>query len=1827
MDGLLTFLFGSALVVGFFWAVGEAVRRTVLFFIRGPGAASQPTRVGGDNEGQLLRMLFRELHGLDLLREKVRSLATAEQMPESTASRLEGALAGRRRALYTRVLAMEDSNLLASSRKNEVMRDLLSELYAGGRLLLDDYRCLQRLLDEEAIRGSATAMPRAARQEREAGPVIPPAPAVPPSPPDAVPELSPESVNALRQELAGADPAAAGGTQPLTRTATGVRGAETEDDESGEDQEILILEEKSAIDDDRSVLEADQPEELTPEPEEAEEELPRESVLATFLRETNLRWIEVVSGLCILIAMAIGVSVLAQQWESIPPFAKFMLGAGVSVTLLALAPLASSRAGLAGTGIALATLGLLSLPIVGVAARALLGDSWFFWPLTALSVAWAGVLARPAARIALGHDGPVFAWTYVAAAFASAFAWPEGGGYLHLLFTLICFDTVLRSVGEAQALPLALVYLYSSLAALPAYHGFSGAEGVPGGVIGVYVELAGAYLAVWTLRLESSQERRAVVLIGAATAAVIGMLAAAGGGLQGNPHLLAAAALAIPCMAVQAWRTRQAVAVWVATLGASVAYVSLIQLVAPENGSNGLYYLPFVALMARAGAWLRATESAEMAWPLFTAAGAFGGYILAEGVARPQHGRFSLSISAAAAAAAAVRWPLRELVFCAGSLATVATLLALYPGSADAGFFRTAGMTLTGIALAYAALAHALRGWSATVATNVSWTGDAPEEVRERPAEASLDWRAPRASLTGEHPLATLAAVLLILAIPLLPFILAGPAPQAGAYHAGPLYPMDAPAPMGPFPLVAAGMAAAWELTRRLLGQRSLEYPVLLFLAAGATAAILRILPATQTIRFGFVEPLWLSLPPWFRVLEVLALMSAALALAAGWSRRSADAAREGLFTGSVWADVALLFAIAPFVAAAAQPLEGTPALIPFTLAFTMHWVNRAWGRAAVLYVTALLFVDGLYLAAGLAGLAGPRHALAVSGLALACGLAAWSLRGWFERQMAPDTGSSIVETGRSPVADVGLALLLGGSLLPALAHYVPALPHLLGLGLPSGLAWEDRALPFVAVAFLRLFVMASSSSLAIRGLQTAVGLAGVLALVDWFLPRELYILAFAVLAGAAWALARLAGDPNLVRNLRFAAFGLAAWPIALVLSSPGWEPAKAALATAPLWLSTAVYFGLAADGLRPAASWAAYAPLLAISGKLWQSLVLAGTCPVGPVSVCWMLLLPCAVGLAAATLFRSRVPSLELQTAGVRLSLVGTGIALGAALFQALGLQPLGCLAGAALLHTLAIPLLRNSEVTRLAAVTTSATAFYAALWAVDRAGMVEPGGLASFGEFVATLAVTALLLARLWETLRKRAEAGRTFPPGLETVTAGSVEGILSVVSFVAAWVATLAVFGDSRSLPWAWAWLAAAAAVQASLDLWKNWDAASLGFGIALAATAFRALGALLHGLGWLDLEILALQAVLAVGLAFVYESPPPWAARLLGRPPVRQLALWLALASLLPLAGTLAPFREAAIGQFMLVPGGLLTVVSGCFALINLCVFFFVTAARRQEAWRVYAGEAVLGLIYAYLRLTHVIGVTFFGQVGIVVVSFALLEAASIAKRARSEVFVEPLRNTAMALPIWLAIRALFLYDDVSSTLMGRELDRAALMAMVAAFYGISGRWESSRAQALLSMGFANVSLAMVFRNHLQLENIDFYTIPIGASILGFAAAIRKELTAAQWDNLRLLGLLCLYVAPAAKCLRTADPAEFWVLFSMGLAGFLIGMLYQLRNFFVFGLLFTFIALVSQLVHRIDFSTSGMLIFFVIGAVGLSSAAIGRQYREKIERLVAEIKSWE
>jgi hypothetical protein len=438
---------------------------------------------------------------------------------------------------------------------------------------------------------------------------------------------------------------------------------------------------------------------------------------------------------------------------------------------------------------------------------------------------------------------------------------------------------------------------------------------------------------------------------------------------------------------------------------------------------------------------------------------------------------------------------------------------------------------------------------------------------------------------------------------------------------------------------------------------------------------------------------------------------------------------------------------------------------------------------------------------------------------------------------------------------------------------------------------------------------------------------------------------------------------------------------------------------------------------------------------------------------------------------------------------------------------------------------------------------------------------------------------------------------------------------------------VFGDPRPLAWTWGWLAAVAAVQASLDLWKGWDAASFGFGIALAATAFRALSALLRGLGWLDLEILALQAVLAVGLAFVYESPPAWASRLLGRPPVRKLALFMALASLLPLAGTLAPFREAAVGQFTVIPGGLVTVVSGCFALINLCVFFFVTAARRQEAWRVYAGEAVLGLLYGYLRMTRVIGVSFFGQVGIVVVSFALLEAASIARRARSQIFVDPLRNTALVLPIWLAIRALLFYDDVSATMMGRELDRASLIAMVAAFYGISGRWESSRAQALLSMGFANLSLGMVFKNHLQLENIDFYTIPIGASILGFAAAIRKELTAAQWDNLRLIGLLCLYVAPAAKCLRTADPTEFWVLFSMGLAGFLIGMLYQLRNFFIFGLLFTAIALVSQLVHRIDFSTSGMLIFFVIGAIGLASAAIGRQYREKLERLVAEIKSWE
>ena len=301
------------------------------------------------------------------------------------------------------------------------------------------------------------------------------------------------------------------------------------------------------------------------------------------------------------------------------------------------------------------------------------------------------------------------------------------------------------------------------------------------------------------------------------------------------------------------------------------------------------------------------------------------------------------------------------------------------------------------------------------------------------------------------------------------------------------------------------------------------------------------------------------------------------------------------------------------------------------------------------------------------------------------------------------------------------------------------------------------------------------------------------------------------------------------------------------------------------------------------------------------------------------------------------------------------------------------------------------------------------------------------------------------------------------------------------------------------------------------------------------------------------------------------------------------------------------------------------------LIGTAIFLGFAAHRKQRQELAYLTLSIGGVIYGFLRLSHLIGVTFWGQLALVVASFALLGASHFTKERGLGIFSEPCYNISLVLPLFLVMRAGFGFGQVE-WLGAPALERFSLIAMAAAFYGLLGRekvWASG-----LSMILGNFALAVLWSAHFGLNDgaryLEFYTVPAGLTLMLFARIHREWMEKEQAANLRLGGLLIVYAAPTWHCCGSVVTMyHFYALFSLGLLGFLTGMGLRIRHFFIYGLIFMVIALCSLLLNivSIRLSTFAVAFFFLLAVAFFTHAALLRHYRDRYKELLNDFATWE
>ena len=288
------------------------------------------------------------------------------------------------------------------------------------------------------------------------------------------------------------------------------------------------------------------------------------------------------------------------------------------------------------------------------------------------------------------------------------------------------------------------------------------------------------------------------------------------------------------------------------------------------------------------------------------------------------------------------------------------------------------------------------------------------------------------------------------------------------------------------------------------------------------------------------------------------------------------------------------------------------------------------------------------------------------------------------------------------------------------------------------------------------------------------------------------------------------------------------------------------------------------------------------------------------------------------------------------------------------------------------------------------------------------------------------------------------------------------------------------------------------------------------------------------------------------------------------------------------------------------------------------------SERGRMGYVFAAEALLGLLFAHIRLT--MPQLFSGWIEpywpliVMAIAFVGVGLGEFFRRRESRVLALPLERTGALLPLLPVLG--FWYAS--------RVDYAAQLVLVGMLYTAMAVTRRSFGFGLLAALAGNGSLWVFLHGHEGLGFFDhpqLWLIPASLCVLLGAQLNKRNLTPGQLAAIRYPSLMCVYVSSTAEIFMAGVATTPWLpllLCAMSVAGVLAGMAMRVRSFLFMGGAFFGMSLVTILAHAAKRYDAAWL--WWAGGITMGLAILGlfayfERQRSKVTHVVQRLREWD
>ncbi len=273
------------------------------------------------------------------------------------------------------------------------------------------------------------------------------------------------------------------------------------------------------------------------------------------------------------------------------------------------------------------------------------------------------------------------------------------------------------------------------------------------------------------------------------------------------------------------------------------------------------------------------------------------------------------------------------------------------------------------------------------------------------------------------------------------------------------------------------------------------------------------------------------------------------------------------------------------------------------------------------------------------------------------------------------------------------------------------------------------------------------------------------------------------------------------------------------------------------------------------------------------------------------------------------------------------------------------------------------------------------------------------------------------------------------------------------------------------------------------------------------------------------------------------------------------------------------------------------------------------ARRQKAWMIYLCVALWLGIHTHLRVVVGHGFEtidawiFLGWAFVLSGLGEFLKRRAVAQGQDKENFGA---KTSMRAAWWMPWLAL------SVALVGVEGFPVGLWLGMSVWFGAVLWQTGQRGYVIPATVLLNLEILSLWWGAGVADPL-LYVLPVGLSLLVFAAVFRKELGKGGVAALQILGCLCIYVCGLVEVVAFYSIVDVLVLAGLSMAGIAMGAWLRIRSYLYLGALFLVLDVAVNL-FRIGLQDRivGMIFLFGTGVLILASVVAYSVRREAIQQ---------